>query len=280
MGSKLINNKKINGGIVSSPGKNVTLWYKREANEQFSINGSFNGLETTCDWVLIKDIDSKWVKSGVMSFNSERKTATVKFSSPFVNDEYYIFILCNTNTSLYWANKKKDQFTIIGTMPIGSEVSWLAIHKKIGQQTGIRTPKSLYAGQRIISTNTMQWNGAAFEPGDNPLNEPILPLPADSTGSAIGTPFCSYDSALNLNGWYKSELIIKPSTLLDGISANNYMNFTQSSDYSVIISSDFNINTYWINKRSDRVKIGTSYPTTCIIHYLFVKTGLNWWDEI
>ena len=278
--SVLVNQKKVNGGVVASPGRNVTVWYTRQPADKFTINGSFNGLEMPYDWVLIKETDSKWVKSGIVTFNSERKSTVIKFASSFVNEDYYIFFLTNSNTNLFWSNKKNNQITLNGGFALGSEVSWLAIHKKIGQQTGIRTPKSIYVGQRVIVNDYIKWDGANFVPGEDPSNPPTLPLPADSTGSAIVPPPGTYDSSCNLNGWYKSELIIRPDKLIDGISTNNLMNFTNSSDYSTILSSNISINTYWLDKRADRVKIGTSYPIKCIINYLFIKTGLNWWDEI
>lgn len=278
--SVLVNSKKINGGVVSSPGKNVSLWYTRQPNDKLNINGSFNGLETPYDWVLVKSTDSKWIKSGIISFSSEKKSTIIKFTSPFVNDDYYVFFLTNNNTNLFWSDKKNNQFTLNGSFSLGSEISWLAIHKKIGQQTGIRTPNTMYVGQRTLINDYVKWDGSDFVPGDDVSNPPTLPLPADSTGDAVPPPPGTYDSSCDLNGWYKNELIIRPNKIFDQISTNNLMQFTNSEDYSVILSSNVSINTYWLDKRSDRVKIGTSYSNKCIINYLFIKTGLNWWDEI
>jgi hypothetical protein len=278
--SVLINQKKVNGGVISTAGRNVTLWYTRQPSDKFNINGSFNGLETPNDWVLIKSTDSKWIKSGVISFNSERKSTIIKFVSPFVNTDYCVFFLSNSNTNLYWSDKKSDKFVINGGFSLGSELSWIAIHKKIGQQTGIKTPKSIYLGTRTLINDTLQWDGTDFIPGDNLSNPDTLPLPEDSIGEAIIPPPGTYDSACNLNGWYKNELIIKPTREIDGISSNSLMDFKSVQDYSAIISSNTSINTYWMDKRSDRVKIGTSYPLKCEINFMFIQTGLNWWDEI
>jgi len=278
--SVLVNSKKVNGGVVATPGRNVSTWYTRLPSDQFNINGSFNGLETPYDWVLVKETDSKFIKSGVISFNTEKKSTIVKFASPFVNNEYYVFFLTNNSTNLLWSDKKTNQFTISGGFGLGSEVSWLAVHKKIGQQTGIRTPKSIFVGERTLYNDVFMWDGSNFVAGIETNTSSTLPLPSDSTGDAIPPPPGTYDSSCNLNGWYNNELIIRPNKVMDGISNNNLMNFTNSTDYSVVLSSNVSINTYWLDKRTDRVKIGTSYPIKCIINYLFIKTGLNWWDEL
>jgi hypothetical protein len=70
-------------------------------------------------------------------------------------------------------------------------------------------------------------------------------------------------------------MIIKPTAALDEI----YKPMNLSS-YSALISSNININNYWIEKAKDRVKVGTSYSKSCQIDYLLVKSGVNWWDEI
>jgi hypothetical protein len=70
-------------------------------------------------------------------------------------------------------------------------------------------------------------------------------------------------------------MIIKPDNTTDGFYQD--MNL---SDYSIILSSNININTFWLEKSVDRVKIGTSFPAACTIDYFIIKSGVNWWNEL
>jgi len=251
MSNQIIDSNKINGGIVATAGVNTNCWYQRDGVNKFSLNGAFVGLETAFDWVMVKTIDERLFKSGVISFCGTQQSQVVKFKTPFPTNEYYVFFTPNNNINSFWIDKKTFRFVINGSATMGSEVSWVAIHKTLAMMTGVSNPGSIYAGSRTITT-------AAITPtmGKDTLD---ITLNADS----------------NLTGWYNNELIIQPTTIIDGISTP--MNL---SDYTVILSADTNINNYWIEKAADRVKIGTSYATTCVINYMFVKTGINWWEEI
>ena len=271
-----VTQKKLNGGIIGTPGDNVNLWYTRESLDKFSLNGSFSGLETKMDWIILKETDSKFIKCNVVKFNTDAKTFRIKFDSPFADNNYSVFFCCNSNVNMFWSDKTKDKFVINSSFAINGELSWIAIHNTIGKQTGLRTPKTIYVGQRTLNFDSLTWNGTAFVSGESALDMSKLPM----SNSELENGFPSADSAVNLQGWFKNEYIIKPTTAVDGIAASNLMNFTKASDYSVIISSDTNINMFYKNKGTDRVKVGTSFSRSCVINYLFIKTGLNWWNEI
>ena len=45
MSSKLIDNQKLSGGVLCTAGNNTNVWYERDANDEFTVNGSFNPLQ-------------------------------------------------------------------------------------------------------------------------------------------------------------------------------------------------------------------------------------------
>lgn len=251
MSNQVIDTIKINGGIVATAGVNTNCWYQRDDFNKFSLNGAFAGLETVFDWVMVKDLNERLFKSGVINFCSTQVSQVVKFKTPFPTNEYFVFFTSNNNVNLFSLDKKTFRFVINGSFTMGSEISWIAIHKSMAVMTGISNPGSIYAGKRVMTTAS------------------ISPIIGKDTLDMTSDP----DS--NLVGWYNNEMIIRPTLALDGITTD--MNL---DDYAVILTSDTNINNYWIEKGTDRVKIGTSYPTTCVIDYMFIKTGINWWEEI
>jgi hypothetical protein len=251
MSNQKIDNQKISGGVVATAGNNTVCWYQRESSDKFSINGSFSSLQTVFDWVWVKTIDSRYFKSGVVRFCSGQRTMNIKFTSPFPDNNYFIFFTPNNNVKAFWIDKKVFKCTISASGPLGSEISWVAIHKELARMTGINNPGSIYVGSRTITTDEL-------EPE---IDKPTLDMTNDR------------DS--NLDGWYNNEMIIKPTAEKDEI----YKPMNLSS-YSTIITANININNYWIEKYNDRVKIGTSYPKACRLDYLLIKSGINWWDEI
>jgi hypothetical protein len=255
MANQLVDNQKIAGGIVTTPGVNTTAWYQREPDNRFSVNGSFINLQTLFDWVIIKTTDSRFFKSGVVKLCGNKKTLVVDFETPFPSSDYFVFFTSNNNINRYWVNKKPFKFAISASFDIGSEMSWMAIHKELAVMTGINNPGSIFSGRRTII-------------GD-------LPLQQDTNGDDIECLDILDDSNANLNQWYNGQLIIKPTNALDGFYQN--MNL---SDYSVILSTNTNINTFWLEKATDRVKIGSSFPAACTIDYFIIKSGLNWWNEL
>jgi hypothetical protein len=251
MSNQKVDYQKISGGVVACAGANTNCWYVRESADKFSINGAFSSLQTIFDWVMVKTVDNRFFKSGVLRFCEGQTVTNIKFTSPFPDNNYFIFFIPNNNVNVYWTDKKVFKCTVSASGPLGSEISWIAIHKELAIMTGVNNPGSIYAGKRVLTTDEV-----AFDPTKETLD-------------------ISLDSDSNLNGWYNNEMIIQPTESLDEI----YKPMKLSS-YSVLLSSNININSYWLEKAKDRVKVGTSYAKACQIDYMIIKTGVNWWDEI
>lgn len=252
MSNQKVDYQKISGGVVACAGANTNCWYVREAVDKFSINGAFSSLQTIFDWALVKTIDNRFFKSGVLRFCEGQTVTNIKFTSPFPNNDYFIFFSPNNNVNVYWTDKKVFKCTVSASGPLGSELSWIAVHKELARMTGINNPGSIYAGKRILTMDEIT-----------------------QTTFIDDTLDISLEANANMDGWYNNEMIIKPTAALDEI----YKDMNLSS-YSVLLSSSININSYWLEKAKDRVKIGTSYPKACQIDYLIIKSGVNWWDEI
>jgi len=250
MSSQLIDNRKIIDGVVATPGTNTNTWYTRELNGSFSVNGSFNGAEAVFDWVLNKTSDSKFIKAGVVKMSSSKKSLQVQFDTSFPDNNYYVFFLQNSNVSSWWLEKKVNRFVIAGSWELGQEVSWLAIHRDFARKTGIQNPGTIFAGSRTMDGLTPDISGAA-------------------------TLDITDDEHSNLNSWYNNEYIIEPTT---GIP-DNFQQLPNLEEYSIILSTNNNINTYWVEKANDRFKIATSFDQACIIDYLMIKKGIDWWNE-
>jgi hypothetical protein len=251
MSNQKVDYQKVSGGVVACAGANTNCWYVRESADKFSVNGSFSSLQTIFDWVMIKTVDNKFFKSGVLRFCEGQTTTNIKFTSPFPSNDYFIFFSPNNNVNVFWEDKKVFKCTVSASGPLGSELSWVAVHKELARMTGINNPGSIYSGKRVLTEDTV------------------------STTPSKDSLDISLDSDANLNGWYNQEMIIKPTEALDGI----YKPMNLSS-YSTLLSSNININNYWLEKAKDRVRVGTSYPKACQIDYLIIKSGVNWWDEI
>jgi hypothetical protein len=274
MASKIIDNRKLTGGILTLAGLNTHTWYDRNPDGSFTVNGAWNGSENVFNWILTKTSNSKYTKSGVIKIASEKKSIVIRFDTAFPDTDYYIFFTSNANSVLYWSTKYANRFVINGSYSLGEEITWFAIHKTIISSTGFNKSGNIFAGTRTIT-------GIA----QNDIN---------SNGEIIETLPLSDNDHLNGSDWYRSEYIISPTALLDGIqtlpsfqplvdkNGNNVVdaNGNVEYNYSIIISSNENINTYYMEKGSDRVKVGTSYPAPCTIDYLMVKNGVDWWNLI
>lgn len=274
MASKIIDNRKLTGGVLAQSGFNTQLWYERGVDGAFTVNGAWNGSENIFNWVLTKTINSKYSKSGVVKIATEKKSIVVRFDTAFPDTNYYVFFSGNTNSSLFWSTKYANRFVINSSYSLGEEITWFAIHKTLLTSTGFNKSGNIFAGTRTIQT---------IAPNDiNSEGEIVDTLPLTSTSHENGT------------SWYRSEYIIKPTASLDGIQtlpsfqplkdkAGKVVvdsNGNVEYNYSIILSSNENINTYYMEKGSDRVKIGTSYPAECTIDYFMVKTGVDWWNLI
>jgi hypothetical protein len=263
MSSVLIDNQKLSGGVIVNSGNNTNSWYTRLSYDEFKVNGSFNPLEGIYDWVLTKTTNTNYVKSDVIRFKNPKQSIQVTFKSIFPDENYYVFFTGNANVNLFWSNKKKTGFVINASSPFETEVTWLAIHKSFAKLTGINNPGTIYSGTRNLVYSEVDCTSLQPNCGDN---DACVEEQLDITK----------DCHANLQGWYENEYIIKPTAYSD--NHNIPMDF--ESGYSVFTSTNVNINTYWLEKSNDRAKIGTSFPAKCIIDYLFIKNGYDWWDEL
>jgi hypothetical protein len=254
MSNLLIDNRKIIDGIIATPGSNTNTWYCREPNNSFSINGAFNGAESIFDWVLTKTTNSKYIKSGVMRISAAKKSAVILFDTAFPSTDYFVFFSSNANVKMFYVDKKINRFVINASWNVGSEITWIAFHKEFAKKTGINNPGSIFLGSRTFGA---------------PIPDIILP-----DGSILETLDIKNDAYANMTSWYHNEYIIKPTAFMDGIQQTPNL-----TDYSVILTPSSNINMFWCEKATDRVKIATSYPKQCIIDYLLIKKGIDWWDE-
>lgn len=275
MANKIIDNRKLTGGILTLPGFNTNSWYQRNNDESFTVNGAWNGAENIFNWVLTKTINSKYTKSGVVKVSSTKKSLTVRFDTGFPDNNYFLFFNSNANSTLYWSTKYTNRFVINSSYSLGDEITWFAIHKNIISSSGFNTSRDIYAGTRVMT-------------GKNTVDK------LDVTGHILQTLDITDDANSNNTLWYKNELIIAPNYALDGVQVPpSYTPLVDSSgktivdssgnveyNYSIILSSNENINRYYVEKGSDRVKIGGSYPVSCNIDYLMVKTGVDWWNLI
>ena len=156
---------------------------------------------------------------------------------------------------MYSIDKKTTRAVVKGSFDLNSEISWLAIHKELAIITGVNNPGTIFSGSREMVAS------------DNILY--------DSEGNVKDGLDIREDADANRNKWYNGEMIIKPTLELDGFSQE--MNL---DDYSVILNSTVNINSFWIEKAIDRVKVGCSFESPCKIDYLIIKSGVNWWNEL
>lgn len=275
MASKIIDNKKLVGGILTLSGFNTHSWYERNQDGSFTVNGAWNGSENIFNWILTKTINSKYTKSGVIKVATEKKSIVVRFDTAFPDEHYYVFFSTTSNSKVFWSTKYANRFVINSSYALGEEITWFAIHKTLITSTGFNRAGNIFAGTRTIT--------GVFSPLDiNSNGELVQTLPLDTTTHVNGSK------------WYNNEYIIAPTKILDGIQTlPSFQPLTDKGgkvvvdtngnveyNYSIIVSSTENINIYYMEKGSDRVKIGTSYPASCSIDYFMVKNGVDWWNLI
>lgn len=274
MASKIIDNRKLTGGILLQPGFNTHLWYERSADGSFDVSGAWNGAENIFNWVLTKTVNSKYSKAGVVKIATEKKSIVVRFDTGFPDTDYYVFFSSNANSNLYWSTKYANRFVINSSYALGEEITWFAIHKTLLTSTGFNKSGNIFAGSRTITKEA-----------ETDIN---------SEGEIIDTLPINGDTHINGDSWYRNEYIIQPTALLDGIQTLPSFqvlkdktgkivvdtNGNPEYNYSIILSANENINTYYMEKGADRVKIGTSYPAPSTIDYFMVKNGVDWWNLI
>jgi hypothetical protein len=274
MGSKIVDNRKVVDGILSQAQFNTHTWYERNSDGTFNINGSWYGSENIFNWVLTKSVNTKYIKSGVMKITTAKKSAVIKFETTFPDENYFIFFNSTANSNVYWTNKYINRAVINSSFTLGDEVTWFAIHKTLLISSSFNNSGNIFAGTRAIAGT--------------------LPDAYDVNGELIDTITISDSSFHNGSKWYRNEYVIVCSKSLDGIqtlpnfkplvdkNGNNILNAQGEVEYnySIILSADKNINTYYRQKSANGTKIGVSYPESCSIDYFIVKNGVNWWEQI
>ena len=259
----LSNNRRVTGLIAMTPNTNVNTYYNREDLSQFTMLTSFNGFSQNIDWVVAKTIDSSVIKTGVIKINGKVKSETIRFETPFKDSDYFVFFSNPKNQKIYWNSLCPDRFTISASYYLEKEISWMAFHRDCFG--GIYTPDSIFVGKRTLSGKVFidsDDNEYTEWPG-NELTDISFPSPTED----------------NLTYWYNNELIIKPDYGVEGDPG--IMNIDiNAPGYALILSSNQNINIYWTNKMNNKFNIKTSSPSDCIVHYLCIKNGVEWWKEI
>ena len=76
-----------------------------------------------------------------------------------------------------------------------------------------------------------------------------------------------------------NELLIKPEVGIADDPGTMTISPT-SPGYSLLLSSNENINIYWKEKENNQFRIKTSSPAATTIHWLVIKNGVEWWQEL
>jgi len=239
-------NKRVAGLVALTPNQNVNTYYERTEDVKFNILTSFNGYSESVDWIVSRPLDTTVFKAGVYKVNGKLKSDTITFDSPFKNTDYFVFFSSPVNQKIYFNQLCPNRFNITASHFLQKEVSWMAFHRDIFG--GVYTPDTIFCGSRTLQ-------------------------------GYIETPDGESPTTPNLDNWYNSELWIKPEIGVQGDPGSMTIDPTDPG-YSVILSSNENINMYWTEKSSDGFRIKTSSPAPCVVHWLVVKNGVEWWNEI
>lgn len=239
-------NQKVTGLVSLTPNSNVNTYYNRLNDGRFTMLTSFNGFNNSIDWVVAAPTDTKLFKSGTLKVNGKLKSETIKFTTPFKDADYFVFLSSPSNQKLYWQTLCNNRFTITSSYYLMQEISWMAFHKDIFG--GVYTPNSIYTGRRTINGFVETVNGES-------------------------------PTTANLGYWFNNEYLIQPQIGVDGDPGSMSIDPTNPG-YSLLLSSNQNINIYWTNKNINQFSVKTSSPTDCILHWLVIKNGVEWWQEL
>lgn len=239
-------NRRVAGLVALAPNSNVNTYYDRTDETRFKALTSFNGYTNKIDFVVARPIDTPIFKAGVLRVNGKVKSETIKFETPFKDKDYFVFVASPVNQKVYWNLLCESRFTITASHYLMKEVAWMAFHKDI--YGGVYTPNSIYVGKRTLTGSTETVGGES---------------PTVANGST----------------WYNNELLIKPDIAVQGDPGTMLIDPTDPG-YSLILSSNENINIYWTEKQSNQFRVKTSSPVACTVHWLVVRNGIEWWQEL
>lgn len=253
-GAGVSDNRRVDGLIALTSNENVNVYYDRIDQSKFDLKTSYNGYSNLIDWVVAKPLDTSVFKSGTYKVSGKLKSETIKFDFSFPNTDYFVFVHSPSNQKLYWNQLCESRFTVSASHTLTKEISWMAFHRDVFG--GVFTPDSIFVGKRVItgSTTTTATTGTTGTSG-SPEIEP------------------------NLDVWVDNTLVIKPEIGVFGDPGEMTVDPTDPG-YSILLSSNENINMYWTEKESDRFVIKTSAPVPCTIHWAVIRNGIEWWQEL
>lgn len=240
------NNRRLAGLVALTPNSNVSTYYERKDDLKFNLLTSFNGYSKKIDWIVSKPIDSSIFKSGVVKISGKTKSETIKFETPFKNKDYFVVFSSPTNQNLYNTLQCENRFVVTGSHFLLKEISWMAFHRDIFG--GVYTPDSIFVGKRTVNGSIVT------DDGESP-------------------------TTANLTDWYNNELLIKPSIGIEGDPGSMNLDPVDPG-YSLLLTSNKNINMYWSEKEANQFRVKTSSPVPATIHWVVIKNGIEWWTEV
>lgn len=238
-------NQKVSGMVTLTPNSNVNTYYEKLDTGNFNLLTSFAGFSNSIDWLVAKAVDTKLFKSGVLKINGKIKNDIITFEKPFKDSNYFVVLSSPSNQKIFWNTLCNNKFSITSSYYFEKEVSWMAFHKDMFG--GVYTANSIYVGDRTISGSVVTSGGES-------------------------------PSTSNLSYWYNNELWITPNIASGDPSTMNIDPTTPG--YSLVLSSNENINIYWTEKLSNGFRIKTSSPSDCTIHWVIIKNGVEWFKEL
>lgn len=295
--------------FLDIPKKYRTSFFKVSIDTEDKNKTSFINNNTTIK-TLTKDIIDEWKPSYTTLFGIEESNAVVM--SNLLSDEYaqvLVGFTPNSNVNSYYVRSiesgELDIFTSSGRFD--ESIDWLAIGRMDSPyvKTGVTKVNSSSKQFKIFFESKMptsEYRIMVFSPNNSKYYVPSK----NEDGFIVESSHLVEDEvswiAINSNQIMNGTLVWKEGIPEDqrrlsnldriteiGINSHKYtLNFTDlgfenfdSTDYSVILSCNSNINVWYDNKTLNSVDIRRGYTGSEIkIDYLIVKGDSRWFDGI